>query len=76
MSKLSILGGQQIREIPFQNRVSMGENEKNSVVDKNLKVHKIENLYVAGSSVFPSCGYKNPTFTYGYQAFGPKYLQK
>jgi choline dehydrogenase-like flavoprotein len=41
----------------------MGENEKNSVVDKNLKVHKIENLYVAGSSVFPSCGYKNPTFT-------------
>jgi choline dehydrogenase-like flavoprotein len=41
----------------------MGQNEKNSVVDKNLKVHEIENLYVAGSSVFPSCGYKNPTLT-------------
>lgn len=33
MSKLSILGGQQIRKIPFQNRVSMGENEKNAVIE-------------------------------------------
>ena len=33
------------------------------VVDKNLKVHSVNNLYVAGSSVFPSAGISNPTFT-------------
>jgi choline dehydrogenase-like flavoprotein len=33
------------------------------VVDANLKVHSLDNLYVAGSSVFPSAGISNPTFT-------------
>ena len=33
------------------------------VVDANLKVHSLNNLYVAGSSVFPSAGISNPTFT-------------
>jgi choline dehydrogenase-like flavoprotein len=33
------------------------------VVDKNLKVHGVDNLYVAGSSVFPSAGISNPTMT-------------
>lgn len=41
----------------------MGFDYKNSVVDKNLKIHGIKNLYIAGSSVFPSTGYANPTFT-------------
>lgn len=41
----------------------MGKNSKDSVVDKNLKVHDIDNLYIAGSSVFPSAGIANPTFT-------------
>ena len=40
----------------------MGEN-KNSVVDKNLKLHGIENLYVCGSSVFPTGGHANPTLS-------------
>ena len=35
----------------------------NGVVDKNLKVHNTNNLYVIGSSVFPSVGWVNPTFT-------------
>jgi choline dehydrogenase-like flavoprotein len=26
-------------------------------------VHSVENLYLAGSSVFPTSGYSNPTFT-------------
>ena len=41
----------------------MGENSKNSVVDKNLKVHGSKNLFVIGSSVFPSGGHANPTIT-------------
>jgi len=41
----------------------MGLNEKNSVVDKNLKVHGLKNLYIAGSSTFSSTGYANPTLT-------------
>ncbi len=33
------------------------------VVDKNCKVHGIDNLYIAGCSVFPSGGHVNPTMT-------------
>jgi choline dehydrogenase-like flavoprotein len=33
------------------------------VVDEHCCVHGIENLYVAGSSVFPTSGYTNPTLT-------------
>ena len=41
----------------------MGSNQYNSVVDTNLKVHNINNLFVVGSSVFPSGGHANPTLT-------------
>ena len=41
----------------------MGASYKDSVVDKNLKVHDCKNLFVAGSSVFPSGGHANPTLT-------------
>lgn len=41
----------------------IGLNKKDSVVDKNLKVHGINNLYICGSSVFRSAGIANPTFT-------------
>ena len=41
----------------------MGEDKNISVVNSNLKVYEIDNLYCAGSSVFPTCGYINPTLT-------------
>jgi len=33
------------------------------VVDENARVHGVGNLYVAGSSVFPTSGAANPTLT-------------
>ncbi|MES2669624.1 MAG: GMC family oxidoreductase [Pseudomonadota bacterium] len=41
----------------------MSSEPKDGVVDANLKVHSIDNLYVAGSSVFRTPGISNPTFT-------------
>ena len=41
----------------------MSDLPEHGVVDKNLKVHGIDNLYVAGSSSFGSTGHANPTFT-------------
>ena len=41
----------------------MSDNPKEGVTDKNCKVHGISNLYIAGSSVFPTCGCANPTLT-------------
>ncbi|MEV0251313.1 GMC family oxidoreductase [Nocardia sp. NPDC050712] len=33
------------------------------VVDTDCRVHGVENLYIAGSSVFPTTGHANPTLT-------------
>jgi choline dehydrogenase-like flavoprotein len=41
----------------------MGENAEAGVVDGHGRVHGMENLHVAGSSVFPSYGFSNPTLT-------------
>jgi choline dehydrogenase-like flavoprotein len=41
----------------------MGDNSKASVVDRECRVHGIANLYIAGSSVFTTSGYANPTLT-------------
>ena len=41
----------------------MGTSRSNSVVDSNCRVHGYDNLFVAGSSVFPTGGYANPTLT-------------
>jgi choline dehydrogenase-like flavoprotein len=39
----------------------MHSDPKQGVVDANLKVHSLPNLYIAGSSVFPTYGASNPT---------------
>ncbi len=41
----------------------MSENPKFGVVDKNQRVHGMQNLFIAGSSVFPTGGGCNPTLT-------------
>ncbi len=41
----------------------MHVDPKQGVVDENCRVHGISNLYMAGSSVFPTGGYANPTLT-------------
>ena len=41
----------------------IGSNENDSVVDKNLKVHDKDNLFINGSSIFRTGGHSHPTFT-------------
>jgi hypothetical protein len=41
----------------------MGDSSRTGVVDATGRVHGLANLYVAGSSVFPSSGWANPTLT-------------
>lgn len=40
----------------------MSATASTGVVDANCRVHTVDNLYVAGSSIFASGGYANPTF--------------
>lgn len=41
----------------------LGTDSRTSVVDADCRVHGMDNLYVAGSSVFPTGGWANPTLT-------------
>ena len=41
----------------------MHRDPKQGVVDENSRVHGTSNLFVAGSSVFPTSGHANPTLT-------------
>ncbi len=41
----------------------MDDDPARGVTDGNAKVHYTSNLYVAGSSLFPRCGWSNPTLT-------------
>lgn len=41
----------------------MSDDPHQGVVDRDCRVHGVSNLYVAGSSVFPTSGMANPTLT-------------
>jgi len=41
----------------------MSDSPKTGVVDKSCRLHSVNNLFVAGSSLFPTIGYANPTLT-------------
>jgi choline dehydrogenase-like flavoprotein len=41
----------------------MHRDPKHGVVDANGRMHNMSNLFVAGGSVFPTCGTATPTLT-------------
>jgi choline dehydrogenase-like flavoprotein len=41
----------------------MSAAPEDGIVDVNCKVHTLDNLYIAGSGVFPTTGHANPTLT-------------
>jgi choline dehydrogenase-like flavoprotein len=41
----------------------MSDSPSTGVVDKDGRVHGLANLYVCGSSTFPTVGHANPTLT-------------
>lgn len=41
----------------------MSATPADGVVDRDCRIHGLRNLYVAGSSVFPTYGYAQPTYT-------------
>jgi choline dehydrogenase-like flavoprotein len=41
----------------------MGSDARSSVVDSNCRVHGVDNLFIAGSAVFPTSSQANPTLS-------------
>ena len=41
----------------------MSESPDEGIVDPDCRLHRVDNLYAAGSAVFPTSGYANPTLT-------------
>ena len=41
----------------------MSEDPRKGVVNRDARLHDVDNLYIAGSSVFPTAGCANPTLT-------------
>ena len=41
----------------------MHRDPRQGVVDADSRIHSVPNLFIAGSSVFPTYGASNPTFT-------------
>jgi choline dehydrogenase-like flavoprotein len=65
-----ILGAIQVSHVPgikLSNHIMgstlMGNQPKTSVVDRQCRTHDHPNLFIAGSSVFPSSACVNPTLT-------------
>jgi choline dehydrogenase-like flavoprotein len=47
----------------FMGTTRMHRDERHGVVNQDCRVHGIPNLFVSGSSVFPTGGFANPTLT-------------
>lgn len=57
MSRYGAYGGHHI------GTARMGTDPRTSVVDANCRIHGLENLFIAGSAVFPTSSQANPTLT-------------
>ena len=59
----------EIKELPYTDAshhlgtTRMGVDANAGVVAADCQVHGVKNLYVAGSSIFPTAGHANPTLT-------------
>jgi choline dehydrogenase-like flavoprotein len=47
----------------YMGTTRMHDSPKRGVVDRNCRIHGMSNIYIAGSSVFPTAGANFPTFT-------------
>jgi choline dehydrogenase-like flavoprotein len=47
----------------FMGTTRIHDNPRKGVVDADCRVHEVSNLFIAGSSVFPTGGFANPTLT-------------
>ena len=47
----------------FLGTTRMHDNPRNGVVNADCRVHDVPNLFIAGSSLFPTGGFANPTLT-------------
>ena len=43
--------------------LKMSKNKSKGVVDENMKLNDIKNLYLCSSAIFPTYGQSNPTYT-------------
>ena len=59
----SLMGHHPIGGYHHMGTTRMSTNPRFGVVDANCKVHGVSNLHIAGSSVFPTSGWANPTLT-------------
>ena len=56
-------GGQYVAGKHHMGTTRMHVDAKKGVTNADGRIHGVANLYVAGSSLFPTVGYANPTFT-------------
>jgi len=47
----------------FMGTTRMHDNPRDGVVDSDCRLHDVPNLFIIGSSVFPTGGFANPTLT-------------
>ena len=55
--------GQELAGYHHMGTTRMGTTPRDGVVDRDCRVFGIDNLYIAGSSVFRTSGHANPTLT-------------
>jgi choline dehydrogenase-like flavoprotein len=58
-----LIGNHAIGGYHHMGTTRMHDDPARGVVDANCRVHDAPNLFIAGSSVFPTCGWANPTLT-------------